>query len=58
VFICWDGSFDVQQEGREPVALHPGDVFVVRKGTRHRPVARATAHTLMIERPETRQYGS
>jgi hypothetical protein len=45
-------------EGREPVTLNAGDLFVVPKGTRHRPVAVTTAHALMIERPETEQYGN
>ena len=58
LFICWDGSFEIELEGREPVALHPGELFVVLKGTRHRPVARGTAHALMLERPDTKQYGN
>jgi len=33
-------------------------VFVVPAGTRHRPVADAVAHALMLERPETQQYGN
>jgi mannose-6-phosphate isomerase-like protein (cupin superfamily) len=58
LFLCWDGSFRVELEGRGPVVLHPGDIFVVPKGTRHRPVADQVAHGLMIERPETQQYGN
>ena len=58
LFLCWDGSFRVELEGRGPVVLHPGDIFVVPKGTRHRPVADRVAHGLMIERPETQQYGN
>jgi hypothetical protein len=27
-------------------------------GPRHRPVAEQAAHGLMLERPETRQYGN
>jgi ubiquinone/menaquinone biosynthesis C-methylase UbiE len=44
--------------------LRPGgvlsisDIFVVPKGTRHRPVAEQPAHGLMIEHPETLQYGN
>jgi mannose-6-phosphate isomerase-like protein (cupin superfamily) len=40
------------------VVLRAGDIFVVPKGTRHRPVAEQPAHGLMIERPETLQYGN
>jgi quercetin dioxygenase-like cupin family protein len=35
-----------------------GDVFVVPKGVRHRPVAERTAHAILLERPETEQYGN
>jgi quercetin dioxygenase-like cupin family protein len=40
-------------EGREPVEMRPGDLFVVNAGVEHRPVADAPAVTLVIERPET-----
>jgi quercetin dioxygenase-like cupin family protein len=58
LFLCWDGTFRVEMDGRGPVALHPGELFVVPKGLRHRPVAAAPAHALMLERPETKQYGN
>lgn len=58
LFLCWDGSFQVEMEGRDPVVLIAGDIFVVPKGVRHRPVAEQPAHGLMIERPQTLQYGN
>ena len=58
LFLCLDGSFRVEMEDRDPVVLRAGDIFVVPKGTRHRPVAEQPAHGLMIERPETLQYGN
>lgn len=58
LFLCWDGSFRVEIEGRDPVTLHPGDLFVVPRGAEHRPVATEPAHGLMFERPETKQYGN
>ena len=58
LFLCWDGTFRIEIEGRAPVTLGQGELFVVPKGTRHRPVAETPAHVLMIERPETKQYGN
>ncbi|WP_255955319.1 cupin domain-containing protein [Streptomyces odontomachi] len=58
LFLCWDGSVRIDLEGRDAVLLAPGELFVVPRGVRHRPVAEATAHVLLIEHPDTKQYGS
>jgi quercetin dioxygenase-like cupin family protein len=58
LFLCWDGSFRIELEGQQSITLNAGELFVVPKGTRHRPVAERTAHALMLERPETKQYGN
>jgi len=58
LFLCWDGSFQIELEGRPPVTLGTGEVFVVPRGVEHRPVAASVAHALMLERPETAQYGN
>jgi mannose-6-phosphate isomerase-like protein (cupin superfamily) len=58
LFLCWEGEFVIELEGAEPVAMSGGDVFVVPRGVRHRPVAKATAHAVLLERPETKQYGN
>lgn len=56
-FLCWSGSFRIEREGDDPVSLAPGQVFVVPRGVRHRPMADEPAVAVMIERPETKQYG-
>jgi quercetin dioxygenase-like cupin family protein len=48
----------VEFEGGDSVVLRAGDIFVVPKGVRHRPVADEPAYGLMIVRPETKKYGS
>ena len=58
VFLCWNGSFRVEMEGRDPVSLRAGELFVVPRGVEHRPVAEQRAHGLILERPETQQYGN
>jgi len=57
LFLCWDGTFTIELEGTDTVEMTAGDIFVVPKGTRHRPVAKEIAHALLLERPETEQYG-
>jgi quercetin dioxygenase-like cupin family protein len=58
LFICWDGEFTIELEGADAVRLSRGDIFVVPRGTKHRPVANTVAHTLLLERPETKQHGN
>ncbi|MFN2590440.1 MAG: cupin domain-containing protein [Actinomycetota bacterium] len=58
LFLCWDGEFRIEIDGRDAVTLRRGDLFVVRRGLAHRPVAAARAHALLLERPETKQYGN
>ena len=55
LFLCWEGSFRIELAGADAVQLNAGDLFVVRAGIEHRPVADEPAVTLLIERPETEQ---
>jgi mannose-6-phosphate isomerase-like protein (cupin superfamily) len=58
LFYCTEGSFVIEQEPPgPPVELGTGDVYVVPKGRRHRPVAKSPAVTVMFEPIETKQYG-
>jgi len=57
LFLCWDGSFRIELEGAPTVELQPGSLYVVPHGVRHRPVADQSAHALLLEKPETKQYG-
>lgn len=58
LFLCWDGEFRIEMEGRPPVRLGPGDLFVVPAGVEHRPVADIVSHALLLEKPDTLQYGN
>lgn len=58
LFLCWDGAFRIELDAEESISLRSGELFVVPKGVRHRPVADAPAHALLIERPDTKQYGN
>ena len=59
MFLCWKGAFRIELEPGEPVDLKAGDLFVVPRHTRHRPVAdRGPAYAVLLERPETLQYGN
>jgi mannose-6-phosphate isomerase-like protein (cupin superfamily) len=59
LFLCWSGTFRIELEGADPVHMERGSLFVVPRATRHRPVAdEGAAYSLVIEKPETKQYGN
>lgn len=58
MFLCWEGAFRIELRDRDDVELGAGEIFVVPRGIQHRPIAEHRAVILMLERPETRQYGN
>jgi quercetin dioxygenase-like cupin family protein len=58
LFLCWEGEFRIELGGLPPVEMHPGDLFTVPRGIEHRPVAPTRAIVLLLERPETLQFGN
>ena len=58
LFVCWEGALRIELRDRESVELGAGDLFVVPREMEHRPVAERRAVVLLLERPETLQYGN
>lgn len=56
LFLVLDGRIRIETEQGD-VELGPGELHVVPRGVRHRPVAAAEAHVLLIERDGTPNTG-
>ncbi|KAH6669715.1 RmlC-like cupin domain-containing protein [Plectosphaerella plurivora] len=56
LFYLLSGKLQMQIEGQDPVVMAEGDVFVVPKGVRHRPVAE-NATIMMVEHQSTVNTG-
>ena len=49
LFWCLRGSVRLELEGRAPVKLNPGELFVVPRGVPHRPVAEEPCEVALFE---------
>ncbi len=56
LFLVLQGKIDIQMRDRT-ITLGPGEMFVVPKNIKHRPVARKEAHVLLIEPTGTPNTG-
>lgn len=55
-FLVLKGVLDIELRDRT-ITLHPGQMYIVRKGVEHRPVAREEVHLLLIEPTGTPNTG-
>lgn len=49
LFYVLDGSLQLELENLDTVVMDKGDVFVVPRGLRHKPISEAGAEILLIE---------
>ena len=51
LFLVTSGVLRIEIEGGDPLVLHPGDMTVIPRGMRHRPVVEdGPVHMLLLER--------
>jgi mannose-6-phosphate isomerase-like protein (cupin superfamily) len=55
-FLVLKGHLSIEMDDRT-VELDEGDLFVVKKGVRHNPIAKDECHLLLIERASTQHTG-
>lgn len=58
LFLVLKGRLRLEIEGGEPAILEEGELFVVKKGVRHLPIAEEECHLLLIERKSTQHTGN
>jgi mannose-6-phosphate isomerase-like protein (cupin superfamily) len=56
-FLVLAGTFTIDLRDAEPVVLGPGDIYVVPRGTEHRPQAAPGTRILMFEPTGTPSTG-
>ena len=57
VFLVMAGQLRIQLQDRYDIELCVGEMFVVPRGVRHRPVADAETHLVLLEPHETLNTG-
>lgn len=57
VFLLVAGTLRIELEDRDAVELSAGDLFVVPRGVRHRPIADTVAHIALIQPADTPNTG-
>ena len=55
-FIVIKGNIEIKLEDRT-IELSEGEMFVVPKGAKHKPIARGEAHIMLIEPREVKNTG-
>ena len=58
MFFCWRGSFILDFEDGESVAVGEGEAIVVPKGVVHRPRAEEECHIFLIEPKDVKNNGT
>jgi mannose-6-phosphate isomerase-like protein (cupin superfamily) len=57
MFLVLKGTLLIEIEGRDPVTLNAGDMFVVPRGVRHKPLAREECLLALFEPVATTHTG-
>ena len=57
VFLVTAGQLRIQLQDRDDVVLSPGELLVVPRGVRHRPVAGEETHLVLLESHATVNTG-
>ena len=55
-FIVIEGNIEIELEDRT-VELSEGEMFVVPKGSKHKPIAKGEAHIMLIEPRDVKNTG-
>jgi mannose-6-phosphate isomerase-like protein (cupin superfamily) len=58
VFLVTAGQLRIQLQDHDDVVLNQGELFVVPRGVRHRPIADADTHLVLLEPHETVNTGN